>query len=81
MPRRVQALVAAGAVAFGVGLVCGATHQSKAEKAAKAFARAWGNGDVAAMYRHLSDDARQRFSAAVFRNAYAHNAMTATARA
>ena len=58
MPRRVQALAAAGAVALGVGLVCGATHQSKAEKAAKAFAGAWSKGDFAAMYGHLSPDAR-----------------------
>jgi hypothetical protein len=79
-PRRVQALVAAGAVAFGVGLVCGATHQSKAEKAAEAFAAAWSNGDLAAMYDHLSPDARKRFTATAFRNAYAKNAMTATAR-
>jgi len=79
MPRRVQALVAAGAVAFGVGLVCGATHQSKAEKAAKAYARAWGRGDLAAMYGMLSPDARNRFSAAAFRSAYARSARTATA--
>jgi cell division protein FtsI/penicillin-binding protein 2 len=80
MPRRVQALVAAGAVAFGVGLVCGATHESTAEKNAKAFAQAWSRGDLSAMYRRLSADARKRFSEATFRNAYATNAMTATAR-
>ncbi len=80
MPRRVQALVAAGAVAFGVGIVCGATHESKAEKAAKSFALAWRQGDLAGMYRHLSPDARSRFSAAAFRAAYARNGMTSTAR-
>ena len=79
LPRRVQALVAAGAVAFGVGLVCGATHQTKAEKAARAFARAWGHGDSAAMYRALSDDARGRYSLTAFRAAYREDAMTATA--
>jgi penicillin-binding protein A len=80
MPRRVQALVAAGAVAFGTGLVCGATHESMAQKAAKSFARAWDRGDMAAMYRSLSPDARTRFSAATFRNAYRQNGATATAR-
>src|SRR3954452_21497714 len=79
MPRRVQALVAAGAVAFGVGLVCGATHQSTPEKNAKAFAQAWSRGDLSGMYRRLSADARKRFSEATFRNAYATDAMTATA--
>jgi peptidoglycan glycosyltransferase len=79
MPRRVMALVAAGAVAFGVGLVCGAVHQTSAEKAAKAFARAWGRGDSLGMYRALSDDARRRFSLAAFRSAYARDAQTATA--
>jgi peptidoglycan glycosyltransferase len=79
MPRRVQALAGAGAIAFGVGLVCGATHQTKAEKAAKGFARAWSRGDVAAMYANLSPDARKRFSAAAFRGAYARNGTTATA--
>jgi len=73
--------VGAAVVAFGVGLVCGATHQSEAEKSAKAFARDWRNGDYAAMYRRLSPDARKRFSAAAFRAAYDRNAMTATARA
>ena len=80
MPRRVQALVAAGAVAFGVGIVCGATHESKAEKAAKSFAESWRQGDLAGMYRHLSPDARSRFSAASFRAAYTRNGMTSTAR-
>jgi cell division protein FtsI/penicillin-binding protein 2 len=81
MPRRVQALVAAGAAAFGGGVVCGATHQSSAERAARAFARAWERGDTAAMYRSLSPDARGRFSLTAFRAAYANNARTATAGA
>jgi penicillin-binding protein A len=81
MPRRVQALVAAGAAAFGVGLVCGATHTSKAEQSARAFARAWSKGDLAGMYRRLSPDARKRFTAGAFRGAYTRNATTATARA
>jgi hypothetical protein len=68
------------ALAFGVGIVCGATHESKAEKAVGAFAKAWGRGDTAAMYRSLSPDARRRFSAAAFRSAYRRSAMTATAR-
>jgi len=72
--------VGAAVVAFGVGLVCGATHQSDAEKSAKAFAKDWRNGDYAAMYRRLSPDAQKRFSAAAFRAAYDRNAMTATAR-
>jgi penicillin-binding protein A len=80
LPRQVQALVGAGAVAFGVGLVCGATHQTKAEKAAKAFARAWSRGDTAAMYGQLSPDARKRFRTAAFRASYTRNSMTATAR-
>ena len=73
--------MAAGVAAFGVGLVCGATHESRAEKAVRAFAKAWGKGDTAAMYRSLSPDARRRFSATAFRNAYRQNAVTATARA
>jgi penicillin-binding protein A len=81
LPRRVQALVAAGVAAFGVGLVCGATHESKPEKAARAFARAWSHGDMAAMYRALSDDARRRFSLTTFRSAYTTDATTATASA
>lgn len=80
MPRRVQALAAAGAVAFGAGLVCGSLHQSKAEKASRAFARAWSRGDLAGMYTHLSPDARTRFSAATFRATYLRAGMTATAR-
>jgi peptidoglycan glycosyltransferase len=79
LPRRVQALAAAAVVAFGVGLVCGATHQTKAEKAAKAFARAWGRGDTGAMYRALSADARKRFSLTSFSRAYAQNSTTVTA--
>ncbi|HET8537761.1 MAG TPA: penicillin-binding transpeptidase domain-containing protein [Solirubrobacteraceae bacterium] len=80
-PRRVQALVAAGIAAFGVGLVCGATHETKAQKAAKAFARAWGRDDTAGMYRALSPDARRRYSLTAFRNAYRATATTATASA
>jgi penicillin-binding protein A len=79
LPRQVQALAAAAVVAFGLGLVCGATHQTKAEKAAKAFARAWGRGETGAMYRALSTDARRRFSLASFSRAYAQATMTATA--
>jgi peptidoglycan glycosyltransferase len=67
-------------VAFGTGLVCGARHESDAEKSAKAFARDWSSGDYAAMYRRLSPDAQKRFSAAAFRSAYARNGMTATAQ-
>jgi penicillin-binding protein A len=78
--RRVQALVAAAVAAFGIGLVCGATHQTKAEKAAKSFARAWSRGDTAAMYRALSAGAREHYSLAAFRAIYARNAATATAR-
>jgi penicillin-binding protein A len=62
-----------------VGLVCGATHQTKPEKAAKAFARAWSRGDTPAMYRALSDDARERYTLTAFRNAYRTAATTATA--
>ncbi|TML02629.1 MAG: hypothetical protein E6G41_15135 [Actinobacteria bacterium] len=80
MSRRALALVGAAVVAFGAGLVCGATHQSDAEKSAKAFARAWSGGDYAAMYRRLSPDAQQRFSTAAFRGAYARNGTTATAQ-
>jgi penicillin-binding protein A len=80
MPRRVQALVAAGVVAFGTGLVCGSTHESKAEKAAKGFAQAWSRNDLAGMYARLSPDARGRFSPASFRAAYSRAGMTATAR-
>jgi cell division protein FtsI/penicillin-binding protein 2 len=72
--------VGAAVVALGAGLVCGAAHQSDAEKSAKAFARDWRNGDYAAMYGRLSPDAQKRFSAAAFRAAYDRNAMTATAR-
>jgi cell division protein FtsI/penicillin-binding protein 2 len=80
MQRRVQAVVAAAVAAFGVGLVCGSVHQSKAEKAAKAFASAWRSGDFTRMYRHLSPDARKRFPAATFRAAYETNGMMATAK-
>jgi peptidoglycan glycosyltransferase len=80
MHRRVQALVAAAALAFGVGLVCGAVHQSKAEKAARAFASAWRAGDFTRMYSHLSPDARRRFGAATFRATYERAGMTATAK-
>ena len=80
MARRVQALVAAAVAAFGIGLVCGATHQTKAEKAAKSFARAWSRGDTASMYRALSPGAREHYSLAAFRAIYARNAATATAR-
>jgi transpeptidase family protein/MecA-like transpeptidase family protein len=78
--RRAQALVGAAVVAFGLGLVCGATHQSEAEKSAKAFAKDWSAGNYAAMYRRLSPDARKRFSAGAFRGAYDRNGMTATAQ-
>ncbi|MDX6655671.1 MAG: penicillin-binding protein [Solirubrobacteraceae bacterium] len=75
-----QALVAMGVLAFGVGIVCGSVHQSKAEKAAKAFASAWRHGDFTRMYAHLSPDARKRFSPAAFRAAYEATGMTATAK-
>src|SRR5213080_687022 len=80
MHRRIQALAAAAVVAFGVGLILGAAHESTAEKNAKAFAKAWRRGDTAGMYRRLSDDARRHFSLTAFRAAYARDAMTATAR-
>jgi peptidoglycan glycosyltransferase len=80
MQRRMQALVATGALAFGLGLVCGSVHESKAEKAAKAFASAWRQGDFPRMYRHLSADARKRFPPATFRAAYEAAGMMATAK-
>ncbi len=80
MSRRLAVLVGIAVAAFAVGTVVGARHQSAGEKAARAFAAAWGHGDLAGMYRRLSPDARRRFGFASFRDAYARDALVATTR-
>lgn len=66
-------------LAFLVGVVVGALHVPAEREAAERFARAWAAGDYDAMHAELTDDARRRYPAQRFRDAYADAAATATA--
>src|SRR3954471_14047004 len=78
--RRVLALLAVAVAAFGIGLSCGARHQSTGERAARTFAKALERGDTEAMHATLSADARKRFPLAAFRRVYERARMTPTSR-
>jgi cell division protein FtsI/penicillin-binding protein 2 len=69
------------AIAFLVGLIVGARHQSGAERHVHRFAAAWARGDYAAMYAELSDGSRARIARRDFQRAYEAAMRTATVEA
>jgi penicillin-binding protein A len=71
---------AVAGVAFGAGLLVGATHVPTAQRSAERFAAAWQRGDFAAMYSQLSDVERGRVRRGAFAAAYQRALDTATAR-
>src|SRR3954453_6359795 len=78
--RRIAAgtVAAIALVALGLGMLYGATRQSAAQKAARAFTLAWERGDYGAMYEHLTDAAQSRVKPAEFVKAYEAASDTAT---
>ncbi len=69
---------AAGAAAFGGGLVAGAGHVPQERTLVERFAAAWSRGDYAAMYRDVSAQSRDRFTREQFSAAYRTARETAT---
>ncbi|HLM09108.1 MAG TPA: penicillin-binding transpeptidase domain-containing protein [Thermoleophilaceae bacterium] len=63
------------------GLAVGGGAQSGAERTARDFAAAWERGDVRAMHRLLTPEARRDYPLRRFRRAYERAASTATATA
>src|SRR3954453_12677889 len=78
--RRIAAgtVAAIALVALGLGMLYGATRQSTAQKAARAFTLAWERGDYGAMYEHLTDAAQNNVKPAEFVKAYEEARDTAT---
>ncbi|HEU4978460.1 MAG TPA: penicillin-binding transpeptidase domain-containing protein, partial [Solirubrobacteraceae bacterium] len=81
LPRWVLAAFGMALVAFVVGLVIGARHESPQQRLARSFAAAWSRHDYAGMYADASDAAHRRWSGTGFAAAYREAAATATARA
>jgi cell division protein FtsI/penicillin-binding protein 2 len=80
--RRIFALGAlVAAVALIVAILLVRDGEDPGEQVVQRFAAAWQQGDVAAMYATLSDDARERTSIKAFASAYRRAAATATAGA
>jgi cell division protein FtsI/penicillin-binding protein 2 len=73
-------MLGAGAViAFVVGAVAGARHDSAERELAASFAAAWERGDYAQMHALLAEPERSRINLRRFTRAYARAASTATA--
>jgi peptidoglycan glycosyltransferase len=73
---RAVPLIAAAAVAFGVGLYIAAGSPER--DAAERFGAAWEQGDFAAMYAELSPAAQAEYSVEELERAYTEAAATAT---
>jgi peptidoglycan glycosyltransferase len=77
--QRAAAVLGLCGVAFVIGAVIGSRHTPAAEAHAKRFAKAWGQGNYAAMYGELTEPERGRVSRLRFTNAYQQALRTATA--
>ena len=76
--RRAVLLVGLAGLAFAVGLVAGALHESGAERAAGDFGRAWERADYGGMWQLLTESAQEETTPQELEVAY-HDAMaTAT---
>ncbi len=80
--RRARPVVALATVAFLVGAIFGAHHASSpAVSLAEHFAKAWSDGDYAAMYAEITPRARDGASPGEFAADYERDLRTATATA
>ncbi|HYH59511.1 MAG TPA: penicillin-binding transpeptidase domain-containing protein [Thermoleophilaceae bacterium] len=77
--RRGAVLAALAALAFVVGLLAGAFHESAAKSAARDFAQAWEDGDYGGMWRQLTAEAQGRVAPQELEVAYRDAMATATA--
>jgi penicillin-binding protein A len=77
--QRTAAVLGLCGVAFIIGAVIGSRHTPAAEAHAKRFAKAWGQGNYAAMYGELTEPEQGRVSRLRFANAYQQALRTATA--
>jgi cell division protein FtsI/penicillin-binding protein 2 len=73
-------LPALAVVALIAGLIAGSLSTPASVRAGRSFAHAWEHADYKAMYALLSDDAKQKTSAARFERAYRDDATIATLR-
>ena len=76
--RALPTLGGLAALSLVAGVLAGANVQSSAERAAAGFAEAWERGDLRAMHRLLSPEARERYPLRRFRRAYRRAAGTTT---
>jgi peptidoglycan glycosyltransferase len=73
-------LPALAVVSLIAGLIAGSLSTPASVRAGRSFAHAWEHGDYHAMYALVSDDAKQKTSAAQFERAYRDDAAVATLR-
>jgi penicillin-binding protein A len=71
-------VLALGVVAFGIGIVCGASGDDPAKDVATKFARAWTRGDFTAMYAQLTPEQQKKLSLESFTGAYHDSVQMAT---
>jgi cell division protein FtsI/penicillin-binding protein 2 len=77
--QRAAAVLGLCGVAFIIGAVIGARHTPAAEAHAERFAKAWGQGNYAAMYGELTEPEQGHVTRLRFTNAYEQALRTATA--
>jgi len=78
--RGLPALAGLAVLALGAVLAIGGlSRESSSERVARDFGRAWARGDIAAMHRLLSAEARAQFDLRSFQSAYANARTIATA--
>lgn len=79
--RRVRPVIALGAVAFAIGAIFGAEHNSSSSAAslAHSFLSAWTVGDYARMYEEIDSASQRELSPGDFASAYQAALTTATA--
>src|SRR6266545_7119221 len=78
---RALPLLAVAVVAFGVGVVAGARHETPDRRIASRFVAAWARGDYAAMHELLAPARRDAVKPRRFLKAYRDAAAVATLRA
>jgi hypothetical protein len=81
LERRTLPIVALSAVALIAGIVKGATHEPPEQRVAERFAKAWEQGDYAALRAELTPAAQRDNDASALAEAYRQSAAVATATA
>lgn len=76
--RRTLPAVAVAFVAFVIGVVCGAGHDTSARDLVTAYAKAWNRGDYARMYASVDAATQRRLPVLDFADAHRAAMVTAT---